>query len=653
MNLIMRTMLVSRLFCFAALLCTSEMLFAQGTTFMYQGRLNDGGTPANGNYDLTFSLYDATTNGNLIGGPLTNAAVPVSGGLFATNIDFGPVFTGVNYWLSIGVRTNGSTNAFTVLSPRQPLLPVPYAIFANTASNLLGTLTATQLVGTLPASAFAGYTNTVAFTNGANLFSGGFNGTFSGNGLNLTNLNGSAIAVGTVADARLSSNVPLLNANQTFTGANTFTGTGTYIGANSFTNWGNNFTGSFFGNGLVGWIVETGTSVAATVDAGFVLTASNLTTVTLPTPLHIGDIVRISGAGPGGWTIAQASGISIVGNFLSYANSSWLPSDATSAGWIAMASSADGSHMAAAADSSSVIYTSTDYGQSWSSSSSVSAVWRCVASSSDGAQLIAGQGSNGSIYYSTNAGANWTGATIPKTANWYSMAMSANGSNAVAVAYGGGIYVSYNGGANWQLSTNTTLNWWSVASSSSGEYLAAAVYGGQIYTSSDFGTNWVATAAPAANWTGVASSADGSKLAAVAYHGYVYTSSDYGAVWSQQPGATATNWEDIASSSDGGKLAAVSYQQGIYLSDNFGVTWTPQNVGTNNWAAICSSADGSRLAAGINVGPIYYSSATQQTMTSSGTNGRISGAQGSAVELQYIGNNQWMPVSSTGTIWAN
>ena len=32
---------------------------AQGTAFTYQGRLNDGGNPANGSYDLRFALYDA------------------------------------------------------------------------------------------------------------------------------------------------------------------------------------------------------------------------------------------------------------------------------------------------------------------------------------------------------------------------------------------------------------------------------------------------------------------------------------------------------------------------------------------------------------------------------------------------------------------
>jgi len=35
------------------------------------------------------------------------------------------------------------------------------------------------------------------------------------------------------------------------------------------------------------------------------------------------------------------------------------------------------------------------------------------------------------------------------------------------------------------------------------------------------------------------------------------------------------------------------------------------------------------------------------------TNSTIGGSQGSAVELQYIGNNQFIPVSSSGLLWAN
>ena len=204
---------------------------------MYQGRLNDSGSPANGNYDLRFTIYDSTNiPGTVIAGPLTNSATAVSNGLFTVTLDFGPgTFTGPARWLDIGVRTNGSVNTFTSLSPRQPILAVPYAIFANTASNLSGSLPAAQLSGTLPASAFAGYTNTVALTNGANLFSGSFSGSFSGNGTNLVNLNASQLTGGTVADARLSANVPLLNTNQIFTGSNIFQGANTFTGTNLFT----------------------------------------------------------------------------------------------------------------------------------------------------------------------------------------------------------------------------------------------------------------------------------------------------------------------------------------------------------------------------------------------------------------------------------
>ena len=123
-------------------------LHALGTAFTYQGRLNDGGSPATGIFDLRFTLYNASTAGTAVGGPLTNAAAGVTNGLFAVTLDFGAgVFNGDARWLEIGVRSNGAAADFTVLSPRQPVLPVPYAIMANSASNLLGTLPAARLTG--------------------------------------------------------------------------------------------------------------------------------------------------------------------------------------------------------------------------------------------------------------------------------------------------------------------------------------------------------------------------------------------------------------------------------------------------------------------------------------------------------------------------
>jgi microcystin-dependent protein len=66
--------------------------------------------------------------GNFIAGPITNTAVAVSNGLFTVSLDFGPgVFTGTNYWVEMGVRTNG-TGSFATLVPRQQLTPAPYAM---------------------------------------------------------------------------------------------------------------------------------------------------------------------------------------------------------------------------------------------------------------------------------------------------------------------------------------------------------------------------------------------------------------------------------------------------------------------------------------------------------------------------------------------
>jgi len=110
----------------------------QGTAFTYQGMLQAGGNPASGIYDVRFTACDALTNGNVLGGPVTNAAVPVTNGLFTTTVDFGPgVFTGAAVWLQTDVRTNGAAT-FTLLSPRQPVTAAPYAVMAGGAGNVAG-----------------------------------------------------------------------------------------------------------------------------------------------------------------------------------------------------------------------------------------------------------------------------------------------------------------------------------------------------------------------------------------------------------------------------------------------------------------------------------------------------------------------------------
>jgi hypothetical protein len=109
-----------------------------GTAFSYQGRLNEGGDPAQGIFDLRFSIYDVASGGTPVTMTVTNTAVTVSNGLFTAVVDVGNVFDGNARWLEIAVRPNGAATDFTTLAPRQPLSPSPYALYAAAAGSAQG-----------------------------------------------------------------------------------------------------------------------------------------------------------------------------------------------------------------------------------------------------------------------------------------------------------------------------------------------------------------------------------------------------------------------------------------------------------------------------------------------------------------------------------
>lgn len=114
-----------------------EAATALGTGFTYQGRLTDAGSPANGTYDLRFILYDAETAGAAVGSTVSKEDVAVSNGLFSVDLDFGAAaFNGDARWVEIAVRPGSSTGSHTVLSPRQPISPAPYALFAKAAAGI-------------------------------------------------------------------------------------------------------------------------------------------------------------------------------------------------------------------------------------------------------------------------------------------------------------------------------------------------------------------------------------------------------------------------------------------------------------------------------------------------------------------------------------
>jgi hypothetical protein len=116
-----------------------------GTSFTYQGKLNVNGSPASGSFDLQFTLHDSLAGGQLVAGPVAKPSVAVAGGLFTVTLDFGQSpFDGSAVWLEISVRPPGGV--YTLLTPRQPLTAVPYALRAlNGASGIGGAGTANTI----------------------------------------------------------------------------------------------------------------------------------------------------------------------------------------------------------------------------------------------------------------------------------------------------------------------------------------------------------------------------------------------------------------------------------------------------------------------------------------------------------------------------
>ena len=129
---------------------------AQESVISYRGALHEDGAPAAGLYDFEFKLFDDAAAGSQVG--ITQAAfsVQVVDGRFTVNLDFGAgVWDGSERWLELAVRVTGSQQAYVVLSPRNLMTSVPYAVRAANATELSGSLDASKLTGTITANQIA------------------------------------------------------------------------------------------------------------------------------------------------------------------------------------------------------------------------------------------------------------------------------------------------------------------------------------------------------------------------------------------------------------------------------------------------------------------------------------------------------------------
>ncbi|MFO7682156.1 MAG: hypothetical protein R6X34_19105 [Chloroflexota bacterium] len=107
-----------------------EAIVASGIS--YQGRLTDpGGTPLNGTYTMRFVVYNASVAGSSLWDS-GNLNIAVENGLFNVKLGVSQAsFNGQALWLSIIV--DGQT-----LSPRQEILPAPYALSLRPGAAIVG-----------------------------------------------------------------------------------------------------------------------------------------------------------------------------------------------------------------------------------------------------------------------------------------------------------------------------------------------------------------------------------------------------------------------------------------------------------------------------------------------------------------------------------
>ena len=109
----------------------------------YQGRLSDGGSPANGSYDFQFLLKDAATSGNTLGEVL-KMTLPVQNGVFSAALPWkSSLFPGAARWIEVRVRPTppAGSSGTEVDAPyatleRQRLYTAPYAFRSQSAGTV-------------------------------------------------------------------------------------------------------------------------------------------------------------------------------------------------------------------------------------------------------------------------------------------------------------------------------------------------------------------------------------------------------------------------------------------------------------------------------------------------------------------------------------
>lgn len=188
-------------------------------TINYQGYLTDSsGAPITGSASIEFSLYTAPT-GTASNVWTENQSVTVNNGVFnavlGSVISLNTVTFDVPYFIGVKVGTDAE------MTPRQAVSSSAYAITADTAFKLscTGCVTNGMIADSTISEAKLAPTGTLVTNLNADLLDGSHATAFAASSHVHA---GAEITSGTVADARLTTNVATLSGIQTFSGAKTF-----------------------------------------------------------------------------------------------------------------------------------------------------------------------------------------------------------------------------------------------------------------------------------------------------------------------------------------------------------------------------------------------------------------------------------------------
>ena len=605
---------------------SSNVFIGNGTGLTNVTAAFFSGTLSNANFGGLYSNAVTFSNANNVfagdGSGLTNLPMPTNAPTFTAGSGIVIVTNAgspTNYAISStsGVQTN-YTNVWTGTNTFTNAVVATNNQFANRFAGTftgngvgLTNISASVIKGALPSGNITGvYTNAVTFIYTGDVFGG----TFAGNGAGVTNLpiTGSAVTTNASPYGLVISSVSGVQPNftNTWTGTNLFTNT--VIATNGQP--ANKFAGTFIGNGA------GLTNVTAAIFTGTVSNASIGGVYTnAVTFSNSGNVFTGNGAGLTGVVAASVSS-----NFnFSTPNAVMLTNSGnTFAGNGAGLSNLDASQLTGGPWTNATMAGITNFGAYFASNPVTAASFLVTTNghvitvdehgdmNKTGTNGLFGSFmANGNFAYASNGNFQVSGNSTVG-ANFF---VSNNASVGGNLAVNGLIYGSGAGLTNIAGTTpRQTISGTNAAALPNESYfltnegqslvtLPTTANVGDVVTVTGVGTN---------GWE-VASGA-GQNIA-----GYFQT---VGANWVPQ-NSGIQSWLCVASSADGSKLVAAGSFTSIYTSTNSGTNWTAQNSSNLYWLSVASSVDGTRLVAAPNYDqnfdavPLYTSSDSGMTWT--------------------------------------